>query len=194
MSNALLPELPGQAWPRHKTPRFKTSVQTSDSMRTWRVGRALYPLYTIKISYSYLSQADLDLMMGFFKQRRGRLDSFLFDDRDDRAVATPQAFGVGDGVTRSFQLVRSLGGFVEPVCGPLNGTPVVRVNAVATSAYTLDNYGLLTFTTAPSVGHVTDWTGLYYWRVQFAKDEQQYDEFMRQFWELKTLELETVKP
>ena len=27
MSNALLPELPGQTWPRMKAPRFKTDVQ-----------------------------------------------------------------------------------------------------------------------------------------------------------------------
>lgn len=194
MSNVLFPELVGQTWPRIKSPRFKTEVQTSDSMRTWRVGRALYPLYTIKITYSYLSAVDFVTMTGFFKGRRGRLDSFLFDDRDDRAVVTPQAFGVGDGVTKSFQLVRSLGGFVEPVYGPLNGTPMVRVNAVATSAYTIDNYGLLTFTTAPPTGQALDWTGLYYWRVAFAKDEHQYDEFLRNFWELKTLELETVKP
>lgn len=193
MSNALLPELPGQTWPRMKAPRFKTDVQTSSSMRTWRVGRALYPTYMIKISYSYLSQAHLDLMMGFFKARRGRLDSFLFDDRDDQLVATPQAIGFGNGVNRAFQLVRSLGGFVEPVCGPLNGTPVVRVSGVATTAYTLDDYGLLTFATAPAPAQLVDWTGRYYWRVQFAKDEQSYDEFMRQFWDLKTLELETVK-
>lgn len=193
MSNALLPELQGQTWPRQKAPRFKTVVQTSDSMRTWRVGRALYPVYSIKISYSYLSQVDLDLMMGFFKQRRGRLDSFLFNDRDDRLVATPQALGIGNGSNRAFQLVRALGGFVEPVCGPLNGTPVVRVNGVGTTAFTIDDYGLLTLTTAPTTGQVVDWTGAYYWRVQFAKDEQNYDEFMRQFWELKTLELETVK-
>lgn len=194
MSNALLPELAGQTWPRHKTPRFKTQVQTSDSMRSWRVGRALYPQYSIKISYSYLSQADLTTMMAFFKSRRGRLDSFLFDDRDDRQITTPQAIGVGDGINPKFQLVRSLGGFVEPVCGPTNGVPMVRVNGVATTAYTLDDYGLLTLATPPPVTHVVDWAGLYYWRVHFAKDEQQYDEFMRQFWELKTLELETVKP
>lgn len=193
MSNALLPELAGQTWPRQKTPRFKTQVQASDSMRTWRVGRALYPQYAIKISYSYLSQTDLTNMMGFFKARRGRLDSFLFDDRDDRQVSTAQAIGTGNGVNRSFQLVRSLGGFIEPVCGPINAA-TVRVNGVATTAYTLDDYGLLSLTTAPPVGHVVDWVGLYYWRVHFAKDEQQYDEFMRQFWELKSLELETVKP
>lgn len=194
MSNALLPTLIGQTWPRVKVPHFKTDVQTSDSMRSWRVGRAMFPLYNLKISYSYLSQADLDTMMAFFKARRGRLDTFLFDDRDDRSVATPQTIGTGDGVNTKFQLVRSLGGFVEPVCGPLNGAAVVRVNAVATTAYTLDDYGLLTLATAPLAGQVVDWTGLYYWRVCFAKDEQQYEEFFRQFWELKTLELETVKP
>jgi uncharacterized protein (TIGR02217 family) len=163
-------------------------------MRTWRVGRALYPQYSIKISYSYLSQADLTTMMAFFKSRRGRLDSFLFDDRDDRQITTPQNIGTGNGVNKGFQLVRNLGGFVEPVCGPTNGAPLVWVNGVPTAAYTLDDYGLLTLTTAPLAGQLVGWQGSYYWRVHFAKDDQQYDEFMRQFWELKTLELETVKP
>ncbi len=193
MSNAIFPTLAGQSWPRLKAPRFNTELQRSDAGRRWAVARALYANYKLTISYDYLSAADLVTMSSFFKARKGAFDTFLFDDRDDYLVSTPQVLGVGNGTSRAFQLVRNSGGVVEPV-GPLNGTPVIRVNAGATGAYTADDYGLITFTTAPPAGQVVDWTGSYYWRVAFAKDEQQYTEFMRNFWYLKTVELETIKP
>lgn len=193
MSNAVFPTLQGEAWPRFKTPKFRTIRQESDSLRTWRVGRALYPIYIYRLVFTVLDATDFQTLCAFFRARKGSYDSFLLDDRDDNAVATPQSLGVGDGTNKKFQLVRNLGGVVEPV-GPPNGTPVIRVNAVATSAYTVDDYGLVTFTTAPPVGHVVDWTGQFYWRCCFTKDEAQFEEFMRQLWELKQLEMETIKP
>lgn len=193
MSNAIFPSLSGETFPRIKTPRFSTSRQVSDSLRAWKVARALYPLYTYKLVYSVLDLTDFNTLIGFFKSRKGDFDSFLLDDRDDNTVASPQVFGTGDGTTRSFQLVRSLGGFLEPV-GPINGTITVRKAGVATTAFTVDDWGLLTFTTAPANGASLDWTGAYYWRVCFAKSEQEFSEFVRQLWELKTVELETVKP
>ena len=193
MSNEVLPALAGLAWPQPKTPIFNTKVQTSASLRSWRVGRALYPQYKRRLTYSYLSLADYNTMAAFFKKRHGRLDSFLFEDRDDYLVATPQTFGVGDAETESFQLVRSLGGFVEPV-GPVKGTPIIRVDGTPTVDFDIDDYGLVTFDTPPGDGLVIDWTGEYYWRYIFSKDEMEFNEFMRQFWELRQLDMETEKP
>lgn len=193
MSNEVFPSLPGLTWPQSKTPVFNTQVQTSDALRNWRVGRALYPQYKRRLVYSYLSQSDYETMAAFFKKRRGRLDSFLFEDRDDYLVATPQVLGTGDGVQRSFQLLRALGGFVEPV-GPVKGTPVIRVNGTPTLAYTIDDWGLLTLDVAAPAGHVVDWTGQYYWRYCFSRDESEFSETMRQFWELRSLDIETDKP
>jgi len=195
MSNEVFPgtSFPGLAWPRVKTPAFKTDVAKSDNGRAWRAGRALYPLYRIRLTFSYLSHADYKTMAAFFKARRGALDSFLFDDRDDKTVSSFQQLGTGDGTTAAFQLIRSLDGFTEPV-GPLNGTPVIRVNGTPTSAYTADAWGLITFDTPPANGHVIDWTGSYYWRCNFTRDEAEFSEFMREFWEHRTCELETSKP
>lgn len=195
MSNALFPVLQGQNWPRGKTPMFNTQVQTSSSLRNWRVARAAYPVYKIKVGYEYLSKADFELMAGFFKDRRGRGDTFLFDDRDDRLhndTATPQTFAVGNGVTRKFQLVRQLAGVIEPI-GKVNGTPTVRIASAGTGAYTLDDYGSITFTTAPAASAVLDWQGAFYWRCAFIKDEQDFDEFMRHFWQARTVEFMTDK-
>lgn len=198
MSNAIFPagSFPGLAWPRVRTPVFKTDVQTSDNGRAWRAGRALYPTYKIRLAFNYISHADYKTLSAFFKARHGRGDTFLFDDRDDRAITSFQTLGTGDGTTAGFQLLRSLDGFIEPV-GPLNTsavTPTVRVNGTPTVDYTVDDYGWLTLTTPAPAGHVVDWKGEYYWRVAFARDEHEYTEFMREFWELRTCELETVKP
>jgi uncharacterized protein (TIGR02217 family) len=193
MSNAVFPTLQGEAWPRVKTPKFNTSIQRSDSLRRWAVARALYPVYTYRLVYTVLDQTDFNTLCAFFKARKGSFDTFLLDDRDDNTVVTPQTIGVGDGSTKKFQLLRSLNGFVEPV-GPPNGVPTIRVNSVATGAYTIDDYGLVTLTAAPAAGQVVDWTGQFYWRCAFVKDEAQFEEFVRQLWELKQIEMETIKP
>ena len=52
--------------------------------------------------------------MGFFLQLQGQFGTFLYTDPDDNAVAG-QAFATGDGTTTSFTMMRSLGGFLEPV-------------------------------------------------------------------------------
>lgn len=125
MSDEIFPVLPGQTWPRAKSPRTSTSVRRANGRR-FALSQQLYPTYLYRIPYGYLRKADLDTLAGFFKARRGRLDDFLFDDRDDNTAAA-QAFGVGDGSTTAFQLVRALGGFAEPVRA-FAGAPAIAVN------------------------------------------------------------------
>ncbi len=195
MSNAVFPSLPGQAWPRQKSPVYKTDVQTSSSLRSWHISRALYPVYKIKLTFEYLSSADYATLLAFFKQHKGRGQPFLFDDRDDRLqndTATPQAFGVGDGVRTRWQLLRSLGGIVEPI-GRHNTITSVRVNGTPTGAYTLDDYGFITFSSPPADGAALDWQGSFYWRCIFGKDDQGFEEFMRFFYSAKSVEFETWK-
>lgn len=196
MTNAVYPTLPGQAWPRVKEPSYKTDVSTSDSGRTWRVGRMLYPIYKYKITYDWLSQSHRDQLEAFFKQHRGRGLPFLFEDRDDllqNDTATPQVFGTGDGTRRTWQLVRSESGIVEPI-GRHNVISSVRINSTPTAAYTMDDYGFITFTTAPAASAVLDWQGSFFWRCVFVNDKQPFEEFLRNFWSAKTVEFETWKP
>lgn len=195
MSNAVLPTLPGQAWPRQRGPVYATKVQASDSMRKWRVSRALYPIYKITLNFNFLRTADHITLRAFFEAHKGRGETFLFDDRDDRLQndsATAQAFGVGDGITRTWSLVRSQGGVVMPI-GRHNAITQVRVAGVATTAYTLDDYGFITFTTAPAASAVLDWQGSFYWRCAFDSDEFDAKEFLRGIWESKSLKLATEK-
>ena len=196
MSNDVFPSLPGQAWPRLRGIRFANKVIESDSMRKWRASRALYPVYKITLNFNFLRLNDYVTLKSFFEKHKGRADTFLFDDRDDRLQndsATPQAFGLGDGVTARFQMIRRQGGQLAPI-GRYNSISQVRVAGVVTAAYTLDDYGFITFSTAPASGAVLDWIGSFYWRCAFSSDEFDSREFLRQIWDSKSLQFETEKP
>lgn len=66
-----------------------------------------------------------------------------------------------------------------------------------TTPVTVTDYSLsgttVTFTPAPSAGATITWTGNFFYRVRFKKDSADFNEFMFNLWELKTLELESVK-
>lgn len=185
MSNAVYPVLPGRKPGSSKTPSFATTVKRSASGRRSAIGSRFYPVYRFRITYDWLRASnpyqDQQTLLGFFLARRGRLDDFLYEDRDDHVVSTPQTLGVGDGSNKSFQLVRAFNGFVEPVYGVKTVTQV-RVNSSTTAAYTVDSYGMLTLTTAPAAGQVVDWTGEFYFRVAFTHDEAELEEFLRTLW------------
>lgn len=190
MSTAVFPTLAGQTWPRLKVARFNTVVKKAQGRR-FALSQQVYPTYLIRINYSFLRAADLATLSGFFRARKGRLDDFLFDDRDDN-TATAELFGVGNGTTTAFQLARSSGGFAEPVYAPV-GTPTVYVAGTPTGI-TLGANGLVTFASPPANGALLTWTGTYRWRVAFTKDEQEYEEFMRQLYVAKQVEFETFHP
>lgn len=134
MSNAVFPALPGLAWPIRKSPVWRTKSTESESGRQFTVRKMLYPLWHFSLPMEFLrakaAYAELQSLVGFINARGGRFDDFLYLDPDDNTV-THQLFGVGDGATTQFQLVRPFGGFVEPVYGIANG----GVSAIATSGY-----------------------------------------------------------
>ena len=67
-----------------------------------------------------------------------------------------EPIGTGDGTTKSFQLVRNVGGFVAPVQNPAGQIAAVTVvgstpKVVQNTDYTITN-GLVTFVAAPAPG------------------------------------------
>jgi len=190
VSEYVFPVLPGQTWPRIKIARTATMVRRANGRR-YALSMQMYPTYVYRIPYGYLRKADLDTLAGFFRARRGRLDDFRFDDRDDN-TALDQLFGIGDGATTQFQLVRALGGFVEPIYA-LNGAVVVKKDGV-TQSVTVSSTGLVTFGSAPAAAANLTWSGAFHWRVAFTKDEQEFEEFMRLLYVTKQVEFETFTP
>lgn len=194
MSNELFPTLRGRDIQIRRRPAWATSVRTAASGREYRAGTWQVPKGGLVLSYEFLrsggSDQELEQIEGFFHRHRGQLFSFLFLDDDD-CVATDQVFGLGDGVTTVFPLVRARGGYVQTVNG-LSGAPVVKVSGVTqtpTTHYSYTSAAVLTFVTAPAAGATLTWSGQYLWRMRFAQDELATERFLWQLYKAGQVEL-----
>jgi hypothetical protein len=132
--------------------------------------------------------------MGFFLQIQGQFGTFLYVDPDDNTV-TGQSFASGDGATRSFTMMRALGGFLEPV-GWVTGILNVYVGGVVQSAgsYALGTPGTLTFTAAPANGLTIAADFSYAFNCRFLDDQMDFEEFMSNLWKLDGMKFRSVKP
>lgn len=194
MGNAVYPDLPGLDIAVTKRPAFATKIQRSVSGHEARAAFQAYPLWTFTLAYNVLragAERELQALAGFFLARRGAWDSFLFLDPDDSAV-TDQALGTGNGVATQFQLKRTFG----YGAGAVFDEPVHNVAAIAniklagtpTAAYTINSTGLVTFNSAPANGAAVTWSGTYYHRCRFAEDEMDFDRFLDDLWEARSVE------
>lgn len=118
--------------------------------------------------YGVKSFAQLEKVLAFWEERRGRLYGFRWKDRLDfkscAIAATPastdQIIGTGTDAATSFQLVKKYGSAFAPwsrqIRKPVAGTVLVSINGVTqTSGWSVDlTTGIVTFTSAPAIGAV----------------------------------------
>lgn len=215
MSNEIFPELPGLKWDSTKKPLWSTKIHETTNGKETRAAYWSYPKWFFNLSYEFLDDSDLvrDLQTlgGFFLARKGRFDSFLFRDSSDYIVAG-QVIGTGDGSRGDFQLVRSFGEFDEPIknivgvleepivvvggvpeVALLPGSPTIKVDGVIASNYAISTTGLVTITPAPAEDAVISADFSFYFRARFVQDEAEFAQFMADLWELKKLEMVTLK-
>ena len=187
------PELIGLSFGSTKTPEFKTNIKQSVSGYEARATLRAYPLWHFQLSYEFLRTDptinELKTLVGFFLQCKGGYTTFLYKDPYDYTVST-QTFGVGDGTSTKFQLIRDFGGFVDIVQAPNNFT--IYIDGVSTTAFTQNN-GLITFNTPPSSGAVLTWSGEFYFPCRFKDDAVDVTNFMLNLWEAKKVNLVSVK-
>lgn len=145
-------------------PERKTDVVTLAGGGERRNGRWAHSRRRYNAGYGVKSRADMQAVLHFFEERRGRLHGFLWRDGLDHssggAVPSPmdQAIGTGDGIQTQFQLSKRYGAAFDPYLRPI-GKPVagsVRV-AIAgielASGWTVDvTSGLVAFAVAPANG------------------------------------------
>lgn len=193
MSNSVFPTLAGLEWGVEWEPEFFNRVQQAVSGKEYRANLGASPVYRLKLSYEFLkagSQTELKTLLGFFLERKGSFDSFLYTHPDDNSV-TDQLIGVANGAKLQFQLVRAYGSaFVEPVCNVVSITNI-KVNGVAKTQgtdYTVSSTGMVIFTSAPVSGNIT-WTGSYYYRARFLQDSMSFTKFMKDLFSAKQVEL-----
>lgn len=217
MSNVLFPKIRGLSWSIVKTPTFATEIQESLTGREVRVQNFQNPIWEFTLTYEYLlndprsrdenEQTPLETLVGFFLARGGQFDDFLLNESDltgrlEDSVYTDQPIGVGDGLTKSFQLVRNLGGFLEAVQNPMNQSATVYVNGVAKSQgpdYSVAN-GLVTFNSAPAAGASITADFLMLHRVRFhtgtsrsGKEGMELSNFYYNLYECREVQLVSVR-
>lgn len=196
MSVQIFPStLPGIDIIEHRAPAWGTLIQESVSGKETRVARRLNPRRTWEIQFNFARTStgfpEMQQLEAFFNARSGSFDSFLFTASDDSSV-TGQTIGAGDSTARSFQLVRSFGGYSEPIYAP-NTVSAVYVAAVVQSSttYTVGAWestspGVVTFSTfAPAAAAAITADFSYYFPVRFTNDTLQIDRLVSKIWEIK---------
>lgn len=198
MSDVLFPELPGLDWDLTKTPMFNTKIMQSVNGRELRASYQAVPKYQISMSFAFLRESkgrkELQQLEGFFLERRGSFDSFLFKMPEDHEF---QCTFIGDGVQTSFQLYKQ----INTTQIPLQHTQVEQSedplmwDEVASKPmwsipsaqmwnlqFTITSNGLLQLSIPLLEGESITVTGTFYYRCRFADDEQQYTNFMSKLW------------
>ncbi len=146
-------------------PERRTDVVLTASGREHRNSRWADSRRKYNVGYGVKSLADIEQVIAFFEERRGRLHAFRFKDHADykscaanlTPSSTDQIVGTGDGARAAFQLVKTYGGgarkYARDITAPVVGSVLVAVNGSLTTAFTLDSAtGTITFTTAPVAG------------------------------------------
>jgi uncharacterized protein (TIGR02217 family) len=197
MSNAIFPDLQGLKWDIEKTPIWSTIIQTSANGKETRATNWSYPRYKFDLSFEFLEDSssqidDIHTIIGFYNARKGAYDDFLFKDDTDYQM-TGQNIGSGNGQSTIFQIVRNYGGFLEPVKGVKSSTLKVYLDGVLTTDYTLSDYGVITFNSAPANTVAITVDCEFYYRVRFNDDDVTFNNFLKNLWECNNITLIKVK-
>ncbi len=209
LSDILYPELPGLEWDLSKSPIFNTKIMTSINGRELRASYQAVPKYEISMSYAFLREnkgrKEFQQLEGFFLERRGAFDSFLFKMPDDFEF---NCTFTGDGITTSFQLYKTL--YTSQI--PLNNTEAKIIGNVdpnmwyklasknmwstnteklmwskATAQITPD--GKYEVSEPIEEGIEVTVSGTFYYRCRFKDDEQEFVNFMDKLWKAGKVEL-----
>ena len=196
------PVLTGQAWSVHKRPTFSTRVASHVSGREVRRSNFANTLYEFEVTYDGLASTaapalaglgTLQTLMGFYLACQGQFGTFLYIDPTD-SVVRGQVIATGDGLTTSFTMVRSLGGFSEPV-GWVTALSAVYFGgtAQAASGYALATPNALTFTNAPAAGTIITADFAYAFVCRFLDDQEDFENIMFGLWQLQSLKFRSVR-
>ena len=195
MSNEIYPELPGLSYGVHRKTKWDTDIRKTPTKREYRSSFVTYPVRLLTLSYEFLTggftAGHQETLEGFFNRHHGALDSFLLRDPDDGQV-TAQPFGVGNGAATQFALVRTRGGFVEPVSAADGAISVFKNGVLQTSGVTVSG-SVVTFSTPPAFGDAVTWSGAYLWRVRFEGDDLDFEKMLHRIWKTGKVEMTTFK-
>lgn len=202
MSTQVFPTLAGKGYDILRTPIWNTITSQNISGKEDRISLQTYPRYQWDLVFNFLRSDSTNLefqsLLGFYNARNGSFDSFLYSDPDDYTI-TGQQIGTGNGSTLTYQLVKTLGGFVEPIYAPHTVSKVYVDGVDQVGYWTVSNWG----TTTPGIvtfsgGHApantkaitADFT--YYYPCRFVDDKIAFSNFMSQLWDMKKLSFMSI--
>ncbi|MGE0627342.1 MAG: TIGR02217 family protein [Hyphomicrobiaceae bacterium] len=146
-------------------PERKTEVIVLGSGHEERNSRWADSRRSYDAGYGVKSLDDINAVIAFFEERRGRLHGFRWRDHADCKSCLPNAepsaldqpIGIGDGVNAAFQLAKAYGSVHAPwaraITKPVVGSVVVAVAGAVQSVvqFSVDHLtGILTF----EAGHI----------------------------------------
>lgn len=138
-------------------PGYSTTIVTTVSGHERRNANWVAARGKWNVAHGLKKREQVASLIAFFRARRGRAYGFRFKDWTDHQ-ALAQLIGVGDGASKTFQLVKryASGGEIETrvITKPVPGTVKITLDGVeAVSGWTVNTAtGLVTFTTAPASG------------------------------------------
>lgn len=200
------PSLPGIGLPVTRTPIWKSLVQESLAGVELAQQPWTYPRYKYEMPFEFLRQAsaygEMQTLMGFINLMYGRQGVFQYSDPQDNTASTDtggQPLGIAASSTSSFQMLRARGGFVAPVFAISTITKVlVAGSSVSTSAFSITNKGIITFSTI-AAGNAVAWLGTFNWFCRFDQDDFAFEQFTAAasmggpLWSVSKLSFTTVK-
>jgi hypothetical protein len=198
-TGTIFPTIPLITYPAKRSLVWSGIKYDSISGKRSRYSLFSYPIWAWDLPISGLrtgaAYLEWQTFVGFVNTLQGSVGLFGYTDALDNSV-TLQSFGTGNGVTIGpYQLVRTLGAFVEPIF-LLNGNPSIYVGGSLQTLgtnYTIDNYGNVTFVSPPANGATLTWTGNYYWPCRLDDDLQDLSLFVSNIYELKSLKFRSEK-
>lgn len=169
-------------------PGYKTEITVVSSGYefnniSWEQARHKYDA-----SMGVRSESELSDLIRFFHITRGKGHKFRYKDWldykscdiDKTPTATDQVFGIGDGVTEEFQLIKTytydtlVGVDVNQrdIRKPVDTTILISIDNITTILYTIDyTTGIVTFDTPPPLNSVLKWGGEFDVPCRFDTDE-----------------------
>jgi uncharacterized protein (TIGR02217 family) len=198
MAVQTFPSFPGLTFPIGRSgPTFDTVVHESINGKQTTYPKRITPKWQWTIDFEMLRSSaaflEMQTLAGFYASVLGRAYTFGYTDSEDNS-ATTQLFGTGDGVSLTFQILRAIGGFVEPVYLP-TGSPTIFVNGTAMALgtdYVISVSGAVVFMVAPAHGAALTWTGSFNWLCRFDDDKVDFSNFMVGLWEAKKISFTSV--
>jgi len=173
-------------------PTYLTTVtQAAESGVEYRNAARDIAICRWDASFGIMSQADLTVVLKFFRLCKGKAHSFRYKDWADFQVTEEEGWlgtAEGDGTTTVYQLYKryAVGGVYSErkILKPVPASVMVLVSGAAAEATVDYTTGVVTFDVAPADGALITWTGEFDVPARFDTDEmkQSIDDFQMSSW------------